>query len=312
MRLVYFGSAEFALPALQALREHVVLVVSQPDRPQGRKGQLQATPVAEWARAEGLPVETPERARNPEFIEQVRALEADALVVAAYGQILRPALLESARRGGINLHGSLLPRLRGAAPIQRAVEAGFVYTGVTLMQMDEGMDTGGIIARETLSIGPDETAGELTERMAASAAQLAVGWLPAIVAGEYPCQAQDSTLATLAPKITREDLALDLGRPSAEVYARHRAYAPAPGAFIPLADGPLKVREARRIPLAQGQPGEVLSAKPELVVACGDGAIHLRQVQPAGKGAMPGADWARGRRLEPGDRLPLLPSNPSQ
>ncbi len=312
MRLVYFGSADFALPALQALREHVVLVVSQPDRPQGRKGQLQATPVAAWAREEGIPVETPERARNPEFIDRVRELEADALVVAAYGQILKPALLESARRGGINLHGSLLPWLRGAAPIQRAVEAGFAYTGVTLMQMDEGMDTGDIIARETLSIGPDETAGELTVRLAAAAAQLVVGWMPAIIAGEYPRQAQDSTQATLAPKITREDLALDLTRTSAEVYSRHRAYAPAPGAFVPLEDGPLKVREARQMPLAQGQPGEVLSAKPELVVACAKGAIHLRSVQPAGKAAMPGADWARGRRLAAGDRLPLLAPHPSQ
>ncbi len=302
MRLAFFGSAEFALPALQRLAPHVLLVVSQPDRRQGRGKKLQPTPISAWAREAGIPVETPEKARDPEFIQRIRDLDLDALVVAAYGQILKPALLESARRGGINLHGSLLPAWRGAAPIQRAIEAGETATGVTLMQMDEGMDTGCMIAKETAAIAPDETAGELTERLAQAAAGLAESWLPAIAAGGYPCEPQDGAAASLARKVEKEDARLDLSLPAAVLYNRFRAFTPAPGAWIPLADGTLKVRRARRLPMS-GEPGAILAVQPELTVACQDGSLMLLEVQPPGKGAMSGADWARGRRLELGGRL---------
>jgi methionyl-tRNA formyltransferase len=302
LRLAYFGSADFALPALQRLAPHVVLVVSQPDRPQGRGKKLQPTPISAWAREAGLPVQTPEKARDPGFIQGIRDLNLDALVVAAYGQILKPSLLESASKGGINLHGSLLPAWRGAAPIQRAVEAGDSVTGVTLMQMDEGMDTGCMIAKVTAAIAPHETAGELTARLALAAADLAEAWMPSIVAGGCPCEAQDGSLATLARKVGKEDARMDLFLPGEVLYRRFRAFTPAPGAWIPLADGPLKIRRARHLSMG-GEPGAILAAQPELTVACGEGSLILLEVQPPGKGAMSGSDWARGRRLEPGARL---------
>ena len=165
MRIVYFGTSDFAVPALRALAEHVVLVVSQPDRPTGRGMKLQSSPVKKLALELGLPVETPEKARTPEFVEQVAAIGADVHVVAAYGQILSVKLLETAKNGGINLHGSILPAYRGAAPIQRSILNGDHETGVTLMQMDKGMDTGDMIAVAKTPIGPDETYGELQTRL---------------------------------------------------------------------------------------------------------------------------------------------------
>ncbi|MCG9894747.1 MAG: methionyl-tRNA formyltransferase, partial [Fimbriimonadaceae bacterium] len=208
MRLVYMGSAGFAVPALEALADHVCLVVSQPDKPSGRKMELRPTPVKARALELGLPVETPRRCRSPKFIERIRALEADVLVVAAYGQILPAELLSAARQGAVNLHGSLLPRWRGAAPIQRSLAAGDMFTGVTLMQMDEGLDTGDIIAAESLAIGPHETAGEIFPRLAQTAADLAVAWMPQIAAGTHPRTPQDDEYATIAPKIGLDDARL--------------------------------------------------------------------------------------------------------
>lgn len=302
MRLVYFGTADFAVPALQRLAPHVVLVVTQPDRPKGRKMQLQPSPVRIAAEALGIPVATPERARNPDFVEHIRGLEADALVVAAYGQILSTALLESARRGGINLHGSLLPEYRGAAPIQRSILDGKSITGVTLMQMDRGMDTGDEIARVELKIGPDETAGELTPRLAEAAADLVAEWIERIVAGDYPCTPQNHDQHTIAPKVSKEEAELDFSGSAEREFNRFRAFTPAPGVFFAMESGPVRVW-ACEPSTGSGEPGAVLKVLPELEVACGKGSLLLTEVSPAGKKRMSGRDFANGARLCVGTQL---------
>jgi methionyl-tRNA formyltransferase len=306
VRLAFFGTTEFAVPALEAMADSVALVVTQPDRPTGRGLRLHASPVKTRALALGLPVESPEKSRAPEFVARLRSLDLDALLVAAYGQILSVAVLESARRGGINLHGSVLPRWRGAAPIQRAILAGDTETGVTLMQMDRGMDTGDIIAVRRTPIGPDETYGELQARLADLAAGMAREWMPRVVAGDYPREPQDDAPATLAAKVTKEEAGLDFGRAAAAEYARFRAFTPAPGAYLSLAGGPLKLH-ACRLAAGEAAGGTVLSLQP-LTVAFAGGALELQAVQPAGKPRMAGRDWANGARLRVGDRLEAPPA----
>lgn len=303
MKLVYMGSADFAIPALEALAEHVVLVVSQPDQPSGRGMTLRPTPVKAKALELGLPVETPAKSREAAFVERIRSLDADALVVAAYGQILSQAMLESAKRGGINLHGSILPRYRGAAPVQRAIEAGELFTGVTLMQMDKGMDTGDIIASELVSIGPDETSGDLFPRLAQTAADLAQGWMPQIVHGSYPRTPQNHADSTHAAKVSKEDARLDTGAGAISAYNKFRAFTPAPGAWLETRFGKLKVLKARLVQGIRFRAGAIISAKPELVLAFADGALCLVEVMPEGKKPMSGADFANGARLGPGDSL---------
>jgi methionyl-tRNA formyltransferase len=303
LRLVYFGSAGFAIPALERLAAHVVLVVSQPDQPTGRGLEMRATPVKTRALELGLTVETPEKSRAPEFVERIEGLDADALVVAAYGQILSERLLNSARQGGINLHGSILPRWRGAAPIQRAIEAGDPISGVTLMQMARGMDTGDIIAIEETPIGADETAGELFDRLAEIAGEMAVEWMPLIAAGEYPRQKQEDAEATLAPKVTKEDARLTFEMTAEEAYRRFRAFTPAPGAFLETTKGPVKILRAR---LGEGYlgTGYVGDVKPDLTVGFADGgAMRLLEVQPAGRKRMTGTEFANGARLAVGECL---------
>ena len=302
MRLVFFGTGAFALPALRALAPHVALVVTQPDRPTGRGMRLQPAPAKLVAQELGLAVESPERSRAPEFVARLRELEADALVVASYGQILSTAILESARRGGINLHGSILPEYRGAAPIQRCVLDGRKETGVTLMQMDRGMDTGDAIEVVRTPIGSDETYGELQDRLAVLAAGMAVDSMPRIVAGDYARTPQDPSLATLAPKVEKGEAELSPARGAKAEYDRFRAFTPAPGAFLRTALGTLRVHGAR-LSDAAGGPGTVLALSPEPVVAFEGGALRLLEVQPEGKKRMPGRDWANGARLRVGDRL---------
>ena len=264
-----------------------------------------------------LPVETPEKSRTPEFVEQLRSLNADALVVASYGQILSQAVLDSAKRGGINLHGSLLPKYRGAAPIQRAILNREEQTGVTLMQMDKGMDTGDVIEMRATPIGPDETYGELQDRLAVIAAEMAVEWMPRIVAGDYPRTPQDSAAATIAPKVEKAEAQLSFDRPAIEEYARFRAFTPSPGATLMTGAGRLKMSSMRGSepstptpsPSApsshKGQgltPGTVLSVNP-LNVSFTDGVLELVELQPEGKKRMSGKDFANGQRLKPGMNL---------
>lgn len=301
MKLVYFGTAPFAIPALQALAPHVRLVVSQPDRPSGRGMKLRPSPVKAAAEELGIEVAAPEKCRAPEFVERLRSLGADALVVAAYGQILSQAVLDSARRGGINLHGSILPRYRGAAPIQRAIQRGETHTGVTLMQMDRGMDTGDMIAVAEAPIGADDIAGDLTARLAELAAALAYEWMPRIVVGDYPRTPQEAELATLAPKVEKAEARLDTSGQARAEYDRFRAFTPAPGAYLDLQTGTLRVLAARLEPV-DANAGTWLDTSPPLLAMKG-GALRLLRVQPAGRPAMPGADWANGARIRVGETV---------
>jgi methionyl-tRNA formyltransferase len=302
VRLIFFGTGSFALPALQRLAPHLILVVSQPDRPTGRGLRFQPAPAKQLAQELGIPCQTPEKSRAPEFVETLRSLQADALVVGSYGQILSTAVLESAARGGINLHGSILPAYRGAAPIQRCLLDGRSETGVTLMQMDKGMDTGDIIDIARTRIDPDETYGELQDRLAEIAADLAEGWMPRIVAGEYPREPQNPDLATIAPKVTREETELKVTNPAQDEYNRFRAFTPSPGTFLVTRTGTLKVWRARLCP-ASGDPGTVAAIRDGLVISFAHAGLELLEVQPEGKKRMPGRDFANGARLKTGERL---------
>ncbi|MGI8922686.1 MAG: methionyl-tRNA formyltransferase [Fimbriimonadales bacterium] len=303
MRLVYFGTSNFAVPVLRALIGSIILVVSQPDGPSGRGKKLRVSPVKAAAEEIGIRVLTPESARGPEFVEHVRSLEPDALVVASYGQILSEALLQSAKRGGINLHASILPRYRGAAPIHRVILDGETETGVTLMQMDKGMDTGEIIAIERLPIGPYETTGELEVRLSSLAAGMAAKWLPTIVSGDYPRNPQNDVWATLAPKMNRDDGLLKFQMSAEEAYRRFRACTPRPGSRIKTRFGVVKVLEARNAQ-GSGEPGEVLATGNNgVAIAFGAGALVFLRVQLEGKQSISAYAFANGRRLSPGSSL---------
>lgn len=303
MRLAYFGTSSFAVPALRTLASHVELVVTQPSRPTGRGNRLEPTPVGLAASDLGIRTLTPERARDTAFIEQIEAMDLDALVVASYGQILSERLLAAATRGGINLHASLLPKYRGAAPIARAILAGEPTTGVTLMQMDKGMDSGDMIATAMVEIGADETAGDLEARLSEEAAKLAAGWMPRIAIGGYPRVPQDHSAATLAPKIERGEAELSFEEPAELAYRRFRAFTPKPGAFLSSRFGDLKILDCRRAG-GDGLPGTVLSSGPSgLEIAFGSGSLRLVTVQAVGKRPVSGNDFANGRRLVLGDSL---------
>jgi methionyl-tRNA formyltransferase len=301
LKLVYFGTGAFALPTLRALAEHVSLVVTQPDRPSGRGHKLQPSAAKFLAEELGIPGESPEKTRSPEFVERLQSEEADALVVASYGQILSQKVLDSAKFGGINLHGSILPKYRGAAPIQRSIFEGEAETGITLMQMDKGMDTGDMITVVRTAIGADETYGELQDRLAIIAADLAREWMPRIVRGDYVRIPQNSEEATLAPKIDRTETELDPQRDARDEYNRFRAFTPAPGAFLASAYGRLRLSEVRLSDMS-GEPGTILSTKP-LTIAFSNGSLILNEIQPEGKKKQTGRDFANGARLVAGMRL---------
>ena len=300
MRIVFFGTAPFAIPSLEAVASVTSLVIAQPDRPTGRGLKTVMTPVKARALELGLPVETPERCRRPEVIERLKELDADLFVVAAYGQILPQALLDVPRHGCINIHGSLLPAYRGAAPVQHAIWNGDAFSGVTLMRMDAGMDTGDIIAMETCAIAPDETAGELYDRLANIGGQLLAAHLATLGSGQYVAAPQDHAAATMAPKILPSDAEIPADEPFDLAYRRYRAMTPVPGAWIQTRWGRLKLRDVR--PVASTSPaGTVVGTRPEFVIALPGGALVLRQVQPEGKKGMRGTDFANGARIQPGE-----------
>jgi methionyl-tRNA formyltransferase len=300
--LAFFGTGEFAVPALRAVAQDVIFVVTQPDRPSGRGMNPKPSPVKLEAARLNLSVVAPEKARAPEFVQELRNLGLDALIVASYGQILSQAVLDSAERGGINLHGSILPHYRGAAPIQRAILDGRRESGVTIMQMDKGMDTGPIIAIAKTPIDADETYGELQDRLAAIAADLLLQWLPVIEAGTHPRIPQDDARATMAPKVEKAEAELSWSRSAVKEYDRFRAFTPSPGPFLRLPSGQLKLRDIR--PMADfGEPGTVLTLHPLPVIAFAEGSLELIEVQPEGKKRMSGRDWANGLRLRPGQSL---------
>ncbi len=319
MRLVYYGTPALAVPPLLRLHRDgraPLLVVTRPDKPSGRGLKAGPSPVRRAAESLGLPVVTPERAGAAEALAQLRALAPDLLVVAAYGQIFPPPLLSAARLGALNLHYSLLPRWRGAAPVQAAIVAGDPETGVTTMWMTEGLDEGPIFSSRATPIDPNEDAGTLGARLAALGADCLAETLDRIERGEIVKQAQDSARATLAPKVRAEDARLRLEEPAALLARRVRAYAPEPGAYLPLEGGRLLVlaAEAGNSAAAAGgvapggaAAGTVLRVDPArgLLVALADGALWLRRVKPAGRREMSATDYANGARLKPGTRLPL-------
>ena len=316
MRIAFLGTPEVAVPALEALVAaedvEIAAVLCNPDRPRGRKGTPVPPPVKVAAEAHGLEVWQPTKPR--EVLEELRGLELDACAVVAYGALLPKDVLAAGGRGFVNLHFSLLPRWRGAAPVQHALRAGDEVTGITTFVLDEGMDTGPVLRRVEVAVEPGERTGSLLARLAQLGAPVLLESLRALHAGEEPVP-QPTTGATLAPKITPEDVVLDLARPAVEVDRLVRSADPAPGAHTTFRGARLKVFDAPPLDRAAAAmaaeaaggdpaPGTVLAVDRDgVVVACGEGAVRLRAVQPAGKPRMAAADFANGARIEVGERL---------
>lgn len=310
-RALFFGTPEFAVPALAALSElaDVAQVITQPDRPKGRGMRLAPPPVKELALRLGLEVRQPTKVRTPEFAASLRERRADLAVVVAYGRILPAAVLAAPRLGCLNLHASLLPKLRGAAPIQWAIARGERESGVCLMQMDEGMDTGPVLARAQLAIGPDETAGELAPRLAELGAQLLRSrWQP-LLAGALPAVPQDHALATAAPLLSKRDGAVDWVRSAQEIHDCARGFSPWPSAHTLLDGVRLKLLRTRVVEAAskQGEAGEVVRADRDgIAVACGQGLLALLELQLEGARRLPAAEFLAGHKLAPGAKLASL------
>jgi methionyl-tRNA formyltransferase len=297
-RIVFMGSPEFALPILKALAEHypVVGVVTQPDRPAGRGRALTPPPVKQLALELDLPLIQPLRLRQPEAMEQLLAWAPELIVVAAFGQILRPEVLELPLRGCINVHASLLPRWRGAAPIQAALLHSDRETGVTIMMMDPGIDTGPIMAQRSLRIDPDDTAGFLSNRLAQLGADLLIDTLPAYLSGLLHPHHQVEAQATYAPMLKKEDGRLDFTQPTRRLADQVRAFNPWPGAFTMRQGQLLKVHRAQSVESSSPGQGVETVFQDLPAIGCGDGLLVLVEVQPAGKKSMSGKDYLLGMR----------------
>ena len=309
MRIVFCGTGEIGAPALQALlasKKHTVVgVVTQPDKPAGRDLKPRMSAIKQIALAEKLPVQQPEKLRSPAALEDLRALAPDLMVVAAYGQILPKSVLETPRLGCLNLHASLLPRHRGASPIHAAILSSDRETGITVMYMNEGLDTGDILLAKPLLIGPDETTGQLHDRLADLAAPCLIEALDLLEQGNAPRSPQDNALATYAAKLKKTDGLLDWRQPAEALATRVRAMSPWPGAYAHLAGQTLKIHAAKTDP-ASGPPGEILASEPGVIrVGCGAGSLVLESLQLEGRKRLPAADFLRGHPLAPGTRLDL-------
>ena len=308
MRIVFFGTPDFATPPLLALLgegHDVVGVVTQPDKPRGRsRSTLDPSPVKVIALAESIPVLQPERPRGPEFEAAMRELAPDISVVVAYGCILPRAVIDLPRLGTLNIHASLLPEYRGAAPIQAAIRDGVTETGVTIMQMVPALDAGPVILTLRTPVEADETAGELQLRLAELGAEALIEALALLSIGRATAAPQNDALASYAKKIVREDARLPFDAPSDRVARLVRAYDPKPGAWSTLNGLEVRCFGARDVPERSGAPGEVLEAGENgLVIACGEGAVRIADVHPAGQKRLAAAQWARGRGVAPGDRF---------
>jgi len=314
LRVVFMGTPDFAVPSLKAVitaGHAVVGVFTQPDKPRGRGHKVAPPPVKQVAEACGIPVFQPRRLREPEALEALRSLAPDVICVVAYGQILPKAVLDLPPLGCVNVHASLLPRWRGAAPIQAALLAGDTVTGVTTMLMDEGLDTGDILLQRPIPIDPADDAGTLHDKLAAAGAELLVETLALLAEGRAPRRPQDNSLATYAPKIEREQAAIDWSRTAEQIYNHVRAFAPWPGAYTAHGERILKVLqvEPRTAEAAGAVPGEVVAVEEAgFVVQTGRGTVLVRRVQPPGAAAMSGRDYVNGYRLRVGERLaPVQP-----
>ena len=305
MRIIFFGTPDFAVPSLQALlgaSHEVVAVVTQPDRPHGRSRSVVVAPAVKVAaEAATLLVLQPDKPVGAPFVDQLNAFSADLGVVVAYGHILRPQVLAIPRLGMINVHASLLPRWRGAAPIQWAIRSGDRSTGITIMQMEAGLDSGPVWHTRGTPIGPNETGGTLTERLSVLGAEALLEALPLLGSGARPV-VQDEAGVTLAPKVDRGVARIDWNEPAEKLVHHVAAFDPVPGAWGTVAGVDVKVFRAGRAGRA-GEAGVVIRADDELHIGTGDGILTVGEVQPAGKKRQPVAEWVRGRGVAVGARF---------
>lgn len=307
MRLVFAGTPAVAVPALAAVHasgHEVVAVVTRPDAPAGRGRGVLRSPVGVWADEHGVEVLTPARPREPEFLDRLRTLAPDCVPVVAYGALVPPAALEIPRHGWVNLHFSLLPAWRGAAPVQHAVLHGDELTGASVFQLEQGLDTGPVYGTLTDEIRPTDTSGDLLERLAHSGAGLLVAVLDAIAAGTARAEPQPADGVSLAPKLTVDDARVRWGDPAFAVDRRVRACTPAPGPWTTFRGDRVKLGPV--IPVGNGptlKPGELLVEKSRVLAGTATVPVQLGEVRAAGKKAMPATDWARGVRVAVGEEL---------
>lgn len=304
MRVVFWGTPEFAAPSLRALLGEgfdVVGVVTQPDKPRGRSREIIASPIKQIALEEELRILQPKNARDLELYRQLEKLAPDVSVVVAYGHILPQKIIDVPKLGTLNVHASLLPLLRGAAPIQAAILEGFTETGVTVMRVVQQLDAGPMILQSATPIVDDETYGELQVRLSELGALSLVEALTLFTVGEASERSQDDARATFAPKITRESARIDWRKGALEISRQIRAFDPMPGAFTRTPKGDLKMFGPDVMDGIRGKPGEVLKASAELIVACGIDALRIAEVQAAGRSRMAAHEWTRGRGAAAGD-----------
>lgn len=293
--IVFMGTPEFAVPALQRLIAHfsVIGVVTQPDRPAGRSRQVQMSPVKQTALAAGIPVFQPEKIRRPEAIETLRQWTPDVYVVAAFGQILPQAVLDIPPHGSVNVHASLLPRWRGAAPIQAVIRAGDAETGITIMKMDAGLDTGPMLRQRAIPLAPDETGQSLHDRLAELGGDLLIETLPGYLRGEILPQPQDNSLTTLAPRIQKEEGHIDWTQDAAQIERTVRAFTPWPGTFTAWNGQGLKILSGHVLPGA-AEPGRVISADDLAAIGTGAGLFAPDRVQLEGRKPVTLREFLRG------------------
>ena len=304
MKVLFWGTPDFAEPPLRALFGEgfeVVGVVTQPDKPQGRSREIIPSPVKQIALDEEITVFQPKNARDPELLEKLKVIKPDISIVVAYGHILPQNIIDLPRLGTLNIHASLLPKLRGAGPIQAAIRQGLTETGVSLMRVVPALDAGPVILQKPTEIFDDETFGELKTRLAELGALTLIEALTLISLGKVEETVQDDSRATYAPKVTRESSRIDWTDSALEVSRLIRASDPKPGAFTKTPKGDLKLFGPKVMDGIKGKPGEVLKTTGELVIACGRDALRISEVQPSGKKRMSAHEWARGRGTKVGD-----------
>ncbi len=307
IRTVFMGTPDFALATLEGLLEfglNVVGVYTQPDRPKGRGKKMAAPPVKELAQQHEIPVFQPQKLRAPEAVAQLRELRPELIVVVAYGQILPQTVLEIPQYGCINVHASLLPKYRGAAPINKAIIDGETETGVTTMLMDIGLDTGDMLVKRSLAIGIDETAGQLHDRLSLLGREALEETLKRLCGGELSAEKQDDSSSNYAPMMKKEDGLIDWQQPATTLHNLVRGLDPWPGAYTHLAGEVLKISATSVAANLSGEPGTVLQADADGVrIACGEGALLIRRLQLPGKKRLAAADFLRGRELSSGTRM---------
>jgi methionyl-tRNA formyltransferase len=298
VRIVFMGSPEFSLPTLSALAENYAItgVVTQPDRPAGRGRELTPSPVKILALELGIPILKPQRLKDPQAMQQLQEWSPEVIVVAAFGQILRPAILDLPPYGCINVHGSLLPRWRGASPVQSAIMHGDQETGITIMRMDPGVDTGPILSQRATPIHPNDTGGSLSERLAQLGAELLLDTLPGYLNGLLQPRDQGETGATYAPILKKEEGLIDFSKPADMLERQVRAFNPWPGSFTTWENQILKIHKSHAISEISSRAGEKLVYDGLPAIACSSGLLVLDDIQPSGKRRMPGDVFLRGAR----------------